>query len=151
RRLAQLADARLNLGVALSRAGRRRDSERVTRLAIAGLRELAVAHPQESYYPYLLGGALSNQALARQGLGDPAGALRLVQEAIKFQEQALRLAPRSAQCRQFLRNHLATLCLILSKLGRTQDAVAPTRQALALAERLAEDFPHVPAYQADLA
>jgi tetratricopeptide (TPR) repeat protein len=132
-------------------SGQSSEAEPYLAQAVPVLRSLVAEFPRESRYCQNLGGALSNLAHCALDRGDPAEAVRLLEEAVRHQEEAVRLAPRDAHIRLFLRNHYATLARALPALRRHPEALAAARKALAIADRLRSDFPEVPRFEGVLA
>jgi eukaryotic-like serine/threonine-protein kinase len=106
------------------------------------IEEAKVAEDQSS-----LGGTLNDWSLMFLIRGDLAQARPLLDEAITCQQVAIKLDPRNPTYRQFLSNHLVSMADILEGLGDHEKAVASAREALAVQEKLADDFPEVPHYK----
>jgi eukaryotic-like serine/threonine-protein kinase len=79
--------------------------------------------------------------------GELAEARLLVEEAISHQRAALKIDPRRPTYRLFLCNHLVNLGRIEETEGNHESAVKTAREAMALQEKLADDFPEVPHYR----
>jgi serine/threonine protein kinase/Tfp pilus assembly protein PilF len=128
------------------------DAERVLQRVLPMLRGLAEASPRESRYPSLLGNMLNNYALAVSKQGDAERARVYLEEAVRHQEEAVKLDPRNPNNRLSLRNHYATLAIpVLISLKRYPEALAAARKSVDLGERLVNDFPNVTHYQRCLA
>src|SRR5262249_50481612 len=128
------------------------EAESLLTQAVPAGRSLVAEFPGDARYRQSLGGALSNLAHCALDRADPAPAVPLLEEAVRHQEEAVRLAPRNRTRRLFLRHHHATLASrALPALGRQPEALDAARKGLAIAERLRSDFPNEPHYEGVLA
>src|SRR5262245_50687713 len=80
-----------------------------------------------------------------------AEARSLLEQAAVHQEIALKAEPLNAQFREFMRNHLFSLSIVLPKLSAADEAYAAIKRFLDIGERLVRDFPWTPQYRLELA
>jgi serine/threonine-protein kinase len=128
---AQLAGTLNILGLVLVEAERPKDAEVAFREAIEIQRQLADKHPAIPRYHSDLGGTLQNLADQLRARDDAAGARRLLDEAIRHQQAALRASPTSPKYKEFLTNHYASLADTALDLG---DHAAASAAAAGLAD-----------------
>jgi tetratricopeptide (TPR) repeat protein len=120
-----IALTHITLGLVLVATGRHEEAEQGYRRALDLGRKLVAEFPAVPWYQSNLGAALDNYAesvLDRKG--DPAVALRLVQEAIRHQRAALQLIPRHPTYRRFLGSHYAVLAETQLRRGAHPEAAA---------------------------
>jgi serine/threonine protein kinase/tetratricopeptide (TPR) repeat protein len=144
-----LAATTTALGRALHGCGRPQDAERQYRQALDLLEGGAVARnaaPQT-----LLATTQSHLADLHWSRGQLARARQMLEKAIGHQRLALKLRPRHPVYRKDLVVQLASLGRTRARLGELTEAEEAYRQALPVAEKLAEDFPRIPRYRSDLA
>jgi serine/threonine protein kinase/Flp pilus assembly protein TadD len=137
----KLAQALNMLGVVLRDLGRLREAEEAWREA-RGVQERLIKDDPDSTEQYTdLGGTLNNLAilLARRREFGEAG--RLLEEASGRQQAALRIDPRNRDALEFLARHHSCLGGVLLESGRSEEALEPMRQAVAIGERLVALFP----------
>jgi tetratricopeptide (TPR) repeat protein len=128
----------------------RAEAEATLRQGLPLARGLVESSPRESRYHSLLGNMLGNYALAARG--DPERARGYLEEAVRHQEEAVKLDPRNPNYRFALRNHYSTLAnFVLIDLRRYPEALAAARKSLDLGEQLVREFPRVPHYRRCLA
>jgi eukaryotic-like serine/threonine-protein kinase len=120
--------------------------------AITIMKKLSADFPAVSEYHSGAGGSLHNFALVLQKRGQLKQARPLLEEAIRYQQVALKVNPRSPTYRQFLGNHYHNLAEVLSRLkappAQTENVY---RQALIPRTELAAEFPKNAGFQRDLA
>jgi tetratricopeptide (TPR) repeat protein len=127
--------------------GHPKEAQAAYRQAVELYRGLTAETPDVAEYQSNLGGTLSDWAMVLLQDGEVAEAGPLLKEAITRQRAALKLEPRQPRYRQFLSSHLAGLADIAERQDRHEEAVKTAREALAVQETLANDFPDVPHYR----
>jgi tetratricopeptide (TPR) repeat protein len=101
------------------------------------LQALISEFPDEAEYPGLCGATLNNLANVSKLRGKWAEAVRLLDEAVKHQQAALRSNPKHPAFRQNLRNHLVCLAICLTnypdaRLRNPSRAIALANKAIEL-------------------
>jgi tetratricopeptide (TPR) repeat protein len=142
------AKALNNRYAALYDLGHQSDCEPVYRQAVELLRGLVAEFPRNPEYLHYLGGMVGNHGRVVCDLGDPAQGRRLIEEAIRLEEEAIKLDPRNTDFRWTLHAHyldLAKRPLWAMKL--VPEALDAARKSLALAQQLAAEFPSVPQHK----
>jgi serine/threonine protein kinase len=99
----------------------------------------------------LLAATQSHLADLHWSTGQLAQTRQLLEKAIGHQRLALKFRPRHPLYRKYLAGELASLGRTLVRLEENAPAEGAYRQALALQETLAQDFPCIPRYRSDLA
>jgi eukaryotic-like serine/threonine-protein kinase len=138
------------LGRLLHVTGRPRDAGQTYRRALDLLDGLTELKGDPGYLNQL-GLTLGRLADLRGDSGDQGQTRRLLEQAVGHLQEVLKAHPRHHVCRE----HLAALLVFLARtrvrLDDSAGAETAYRQALALGERLAEDFPRTSQYRRELA
>jgi eukaryotic-like serine/threonine-protein kinase len=139
-----------NLALTLKALGKDTEAERAYRGNLAHQARLIAEFPNVPEYPSTHGATLHNLAELLRAPGKLDEARALLEQAIVNQQAALKINPRNAIYRQFLRNHYSTLADILGKQGVPDAAEDAYRLALALDQELAKAAANVPDYRSQL-
>jgi serine/threonine protein kinase/Flp pilus assembly protein TadD len=124
------------------------EGEKILQQAREIYEHLLAGSPDSADFHTTLGGILNNLAIGWLQKGEPAQARPLLEQAIAHQLAALKANPRSKQSLLFLRNHYSTLGEgVLLALGENEHALKAVQDGLAVAQRLAREFPQFPAYE----
>jgi tetratricopeptide (TPR) repeat protein len=142
-----LAGCHNSLGAILNKADRPRQAERAHGRARALLERLAAEAAQEAGLLNELGDTLHHIAHLRYRAGDRAGAVELLQQAIRRQEAGLRADRSYSPCFEALAKHHQSLSLVQEGAGDSARAEEAARQALRMLEMLAAVFPSVPRFR----
>jgi serine/threonine protein kinase len=143
----ELGEAHANLGGMYAQAGRLEEAEESLKQDCKLHEKLAADYPSVAVYQSNYGGALSNYGFLLQRQRKRQEARTLWEEAIRRQQAAVKLSPKTVRYRNFLGNHYVNLAAILHELD-APEAEKAHQQALAFANQLAADFPNEPQYQA---
>jgi tetratricopeptide (TPR) repeat protein len=115
------------------------DVEEAHRRALDLAKQLAAEYPKVPDYQSDVGGALNNWAIWLVDRGQLEQARQLLQEAITWQEKAVKANPKHPTYREFLGNHYGQLANVLFRLGSPEqeqalrNAVEHRRALLAVA------------------
>jgi serine/threonine-protein kinase len=139
-----LADARKQLGVVYHFAGKPADGLRKTRDAVSLYQALILQRPSDQHARFQLALAtvhLGNYAMER----DPDTAIARYGEALALIAALRSESPANPRYTEWEARTMSNLGLILVGTGKSEAAIAAQRQAVALAERVADDFLRVDA------
>jgi tetratricopeptide (TPR) repeat protein len=137
--LLALADARRQLGVLYHFAGKPSEGLAKTRDAVSLYQAVIRERPGDQNARFQLALAtvnLGNFAMERE----PDTAIARYREALALIAALRSESPASPRYTEWGARSASNLGLILSGTGRTEDAIATQRQAVALAEQIADDF-----------
>jgi serine/threonine-protein kinase len=149
-----LANSHDTLGHILQAAGKPEEAIQAYREGVAVLRKLTEDFPAVPDCQSRLGGMLHNLATRLTQRGELAEARQLLDEAVRYQQTALKANPIQRDFRQFLRNHSSaflTLGRRLQELQRYDEAEEVIRRALDIRRQPANDYPTLSEHRIDLA
>ncbi len=143
-----------DLGSVLEDTGRLREAEQAYRRAADLQQQLVDEFPAVPDYRLALATIRNGIGSLMQQANDPAKAEEAFAAARDLRQRLVDEFPGNAEYRQHLADSHTNLASLLRLPGdhrRTTDAVAALRQALFHRQKLADDFPDVPDYRAELA
>jgi tetratricopeptide (TPR) repeat protein len=151
-----LSRALNQLGILLDATDRTKDAETCWNECSKLLEELSSRSPGVAKHHRALGALLNNLAMPMIVQRRAKEARRLLERAIRAQQSALEIEPRSPKTRRFLINHLINLGLVLRWAGVTDgatrdEATRIVREFISATEELVRDFPSTPQFRLDLA
>ncbi len=132
-----LARTRFNLAINLRNLGRLDESLQNFDAAIAPLREIYVANPEEVSHGRELAAALHERAKTLQELSRFAAAAESLTEAVKLYDKAQAADPENAIYRACLIDAYHVMADVHMKLGRRDQALDARRAAIPLLEQIA--------------
>jgi serine/threonine-protein kinase len=158
------------LAAIYSRVEKKADADKAEAIALESFRRLVKAYPQRALFQADLARTLYNQGSRKAATGEYSSALRCYQEAETIFDVLVRTHPSVASYQQNLGATLLNLTVACQRVGQTAitqqvrlpdgrmvivpisvTANAAQQKALEIWQKLADDHPEMPAYQANLA
>ncbi len=132
--------------------GRSTRAEEAYRQAITALDELSAEFPSVPEYRADLAHALFwLGVLMKNEIQDKPAALELYRRSFELRAQLVAEFPAEPEYRRGLAHTHTDLGLVLSDLGRYEEAIPELRQGVTIRKKVVADFPDVPEYRNELA
>jgi serine/threonine protein kinase/tetratricopeptide (TPR) repeat protein len=154
-------DAEIEDGLALVRSSishpldalqRHREALEHLDAALAVHRRQVAENPKDPRRRHSLAGVLDSRSHLQMHMGDIAGAVKTINEAIAEENAAVSADPTSVEYRSFLGNHYFNLAVIHEmRLDQPAEALAARMAAVGVWEKLAAENPAVTDYRGRLA